>query len=43
MPEEEGGKPFFRRVSSLLLRTPTFPRLSTGGEAARRESLSGEY
>jgi hypothetical protein len=23
MPGEEGGKPFFRRVSSLLPRTPT--------------------
>ncbi|MEI3455298.1 MAG: hypothetical protein V8Q91_18355 [Bilophila wadsworthia] len=41
MPGEEGGNPFFRRVSSLLPGPPppTFPRLSTGGEAARRESV----
>ena len=41
MPGEEGGNPSEEGLSSLLPRTPTptFPRLSTGGEAARRESV----
>ena len=39
---EGRGKPFFRKASPSLPRTPSLPlpRLSAGGEAARQESLS---